>query len=206
MTGFAVKIFAPSKAHPQGARTFVLSYWLNGDERRYRIGAWPVWSVAAARAEAKEIRRRIDRGEDPASARREPPNENLEQRITNKALAFIDQNLEPACYLYRHYHPSGDLLYVGVSLDAVERQRRHMKDAGWRNMICRIVIEPFETREQALEAEQIAIKSEFPKFNTTHNGRALFREIATLTCVPANLENALGAGRERAPAAVEIQT
>ena len=161
----------------------MLCYWIKGTERRLRIGSWPDWSVMAARAEAKDIRRRIDRGEDPASEAQRP--DNLEQRIADKALAFINQNLEPACYLYRHYSPGGDLLYVGVSLDAVERQRRHMKGAGWHNMICRIVIEPFETREQALEAEQIAIKTEFPKFNTTHNGRALFREIATLTRVPA---------------------
>ena len=87
---------------------------------------------------------------------------------------------QPACYLYRHYDPSGDLLYAGISLDAVGRQRRHMKDAGWHNTICRIVIKPFETREQALAAEQLAIKTEFPKFNAVHNGRELFREVATL--------------------------
>jgi integrase len=71
LTGFAVRVFTPTKVHPQGARTFVLSYWVNGTERRYRIGSWPDWSVTAARAEAKEIRQRIDRGEDPARDRRE---------------------------------------------------------------------------------------------------------------------------------------
>jgi integrase len=71
LTGFAIKIFAPTKAHPQGARTFVLSYWINGAERRFRLGSWPAWSVTAARDEAKDLRRRIDRGEDPVSDRRE---------------------------------------------------------------------------------------------------------------------------------------
>jgi integrase len=71
LTGFAVRLFAPTRAHPTGARTFLLSYWLNGAERRFRIGSWPDWSVSAARDEAKGIRRRIDRGEDPASQRRE---------------------------------------------------------------------------------------------------------------------------------------
>ena len=54
----------------------MLSYWVNGTERRYRIGSWPDWSVMAARDEARELRRRIDRGEDPAGdrrARREAP-------------------------------------------------------------------------------------------------------------------------------------
>ena len=34
LTGFTIKIFAPTRAHPKGARTFVLSYWINGSERR----------------------------------------------------------------------------------------------------------------------------------------------------------------------------
>ncbi len=54
VTGFAVKIFAVTRTNPKGARTFVLTYWLNGSERRYRIGAWPEWSVTEARAEAQD--------------------------------------------------------------------------------------------------------------------------------------------------------
>jgi integrase len=76
LTGFALRVFAPSRSCPGGTRTFVLSYWRNGTERRYRIGSWPDWSATAARAEAREIRQRVDRGEDPASdrrARREAP-------------------------------------------------------------------------------------------------------------------------------------
>jgi hypothetical protein len=71
LTGFAVRVFAPTKAHPEGARTLLLSYWIDGSERRFRIGSWPDWSVTAARVEAKELRQRVDRGEDPASERRE---------------------------------------------------------------------------------------------------------------------------------------
>src|SRR5262245_8355374 len=71
LTCFALKLFAPTKTNPKGARTFVLVYRRNGSLRRFRIGAWPEWSVIAARAEAKEIRQRVDRGEDPASERRE---------------------------------------------------------------------------------------------------------------------------------------
>jgi integrase len=71
LTGFAVKLFAPTKSNPKGARTFVLVYRHSGSLRRYRIGSWPDWSVTAAREEAKDIRRRVDHGEDPASQRRE---------------------------------------------------------------------------------------------------------------------------------------
>jgi hypothetical protein len=41
LTGFAVRVFAPTKTHPQGARTFLLSYWIDGSERRFRLGSWP---------------------------------------------------------------------------------------------------------------------------------------------------------------------
>jgi integrase len=69
--GFAVRIFMPTRLHPSGARSFVLSYRVAGVEKRITIGTYPVWSVTAARAEAKELRRRIDQGEDPALTKAE---------------------------------------------------------------------------------------------------------------------------------------
>jgi integrase len=84
LTGFAIKLFAPTKANPKGARTFVLAYRHGGAERRFRLGSWPDWSVTAARDEAKAVRQRIDRGEDPARARQEwreaPTMANLAER------------------------------------------------------------------------------------------------------------------------------
>jgi integrase len=49
-----------------GVRTFCLKYRIDGRERQVKIGNWPTWSVDAARAEAKELRRVIDQGHDPA--------------------------------------------------------------------------------------------------------------------------------------------
>lgn len=55
-----------------GARAFVLNYYAaSGRERRLTIGKWPTWSATAAREEARELRRRIDRGEDPLETKRE---------------------------------------------------------------------------------------------------------------------------------------
>jgi hypothetical protein len=71
ITGFGVRVFAPTSRRPQGARSFFMNYRIDGRERRYTIGSFPEWSAAAARKEAKELRRRIDRGEDPASEKRE---------------------------------------------------------------------------------------------------------------------------------------
>lgn len=52
-----------------GAKAFVLNYRINGRERRITIGRFPDWTVAAARDEAKRLRRRVDVGEDPLRVR-----------------------------------------------------------------------------------------------------------------------------------------
>jgi integrase len=61
--GFGVRITAA------GARAFVINYRSDGTERRFTIGAYPAWSVAAARKEAKTLKQAIGRGEDPMGAR-----------------------------------------------------------------------------------------------------------------------------------------
>ena len=49
-----------------GARSFVLNYRTRlGRERRFTIGAFPDWKTTAARAEAAELKKLIDRGGDP---------------------------------------------------------------------------------------------------------------------------------------------
>ncbi len=58
------------RATAGGAKFFILNYRISKRERRYTIGAYPTWSVAAAREEAKELRKRIDRGEDPLELRK----------------------------------------------------------------------------------------------------------------------------------------
>jgi integrase len=50
-----------------GARAFILNYRRkpDGRERRFTIGQYPTWSTAAAREEAKRLKRNIDAGSDP---------------------------------------------------------------------------------------------------------------------------------------------
>jgi integrase len=56
-----------------GTRAFVLNYRLRGREHRFTIGAWPDWSALKAVREARNLRQRIDRGEDPLDDRAPPP-------------------------------------------------------------------------------------------------------------------------------------
>lgn len=48
-------------------RSFVLNYKRQGAHRRYTIGRWPTWTALLAVKEARELRRRIDKGEDPSA-------------------------------------------------------------------------------------------------------------------------------------------
>jgi integrase len=65
--GFGARITA------NGAIAFVVNYRrrVDGLERRLTIGAWPDWSVAAAREEAKRLKRDIDLGADPVGDARD---------------------------------------------------------------------------------------------------------------------------------------
>ncbi len=71
VTGFGVRVFAPTARHPDGARSFFINYRANGIERRHTIGAFPKWSAKAARDQAEELRDRIERGEDPTREKRD---------------------------------------------------------------------------------------------------------------------------------------
>src|SRR5437868_9754797 len=61
--GFGLRVTAA------GAKAFVLNYTIAGRERRMTIGGYPAWSVAAAREQAKSLRRRVDSGEDPLAVK-----------------------------------------------------------------------------------------------------------------------------------------
>jgi integrase len=65
--GFGVRVTAA------GARAFVLNYRLRGREHRFTIGAWPDWSALKAVREARDLRQRVDRGENPVEDRTPSP-------------------------------------------------------------------------------------------------------------------------------------
>jgi integrase len=64
-TGFGVR------SYPGGGKSFFIDYRLNGRQGRQTIGPFPRWSAEAARDRAKELRKRIDQGEDIADTKRD---------------------------------------------------------------------------------------------------------------------------------------
>src|SRR6516165_5418618 len=94
-TGFGVR------SYPGGGKSFFIDYRLDGRQRRFTVGPFPRWSVTAAREEAKELRKGIDRGHDPAGAKRErrdaPTIQDLIDRSTTAHLpkqAFVASPIE----------------------------------------------------------------------------------------------------------------
>jgi integrase len=60
VTGFGARVTAG------GARAFILNYRTrSGLQRRYTLGSFPDWGTAAARDEAKRLKREIEHGADP---------------------------------------------------------------------------------------------------------------------------------------------
>ena len=70
--------------------------------------------------------------------------------------------------LYRHFDAAGVLLYVGISLSAMDRLAQHMRGSDWRDEIANVTVEWFPERSDALTAERIAIADEAPRFNQQH--------------------------------------
>jgi len=68
-------------------------------------------------------------------------------------------------HLYRHFDKNGVLLYVGISLSAINRLGQHKDNSHWFNEIKRVDIEIFKTREEVREAEKKAILKENPLHN-----------------------------------------
>ena len=75
---------------PNGVRSFVLDYRAGGRHRRYTIGQYDDWSVAAAREEAQRLRRAVDAGSDPMGDRharhRAPTVQELFERYCDEHL------------------------------------------------------------------------------------------------------------------------
>lgn len=75
----------------------------------------------------------------------------------------------PKSSVYWHYDAAGRLLYVGMSGTHMSRLHAHKSSSPWYYEVARIELEHFETKDEALRVESLAIFSEKPIYNKVHN-------------------------------------
>jgi integrase len=74
-----------------GRKSFIFNYRNgSGISRRIKVGDFPTWSVSVARDEARTLKRRVDRGEDPMAEERA---ERLAPTLADLADQYIAEHL-----------------------------------------------------------------------------------------------------------------
>lgn len=71
----------------------------------------------------------------------------------------------PPTTLYRFFDEEGRLLYVGVSTSAPNRMKQHRATKPWFTQVASATFSHLPTRNAALEAEAVAIRTEKPLMN-----------------------------------------
>lgn len=94
----------------------------------------------------------------------------LPDRPAGTTLYLPKQSTSPTKFaLYRHFDVARNLLYVGVSINAVNRLIEHQKDSTWAEKIAFIEITYWNSRHDSLMAERYAIVNQKPLFNKQHS-------------------------------------
>ncbi len=77
--------------------------------------------------------------------------------------------------LYRHFDQDDVLLYVGISITGVYRQRQHRDKTPWFNNIAKITLERgFDSIRELQIAENKAIVAENPKYNIRKRQKLIY--------------------------------
>ena len=122
--GFGVRVTAG------GARAFILNYRLRGREHRFTIGAWPDWSALKAAREARNLRQRVDRGENPLDDRAPAPEIKTVSKVLDDFVARYVRNNERPLRSADHIESAFDRLVkprIG-KLGVYEVRRSHIAD------------------------------------------------------------------------------
>ncbi|MGY3445636.1 tyrosine-type recombinase/integrase [Bradyrhizobium sp. USDA 4473] len=113
--GFGVRVTAA------GSRSFILNYRTRtGRERRITIGQYPDWKTAAAREEAKALKRRIDRGDDPLADIEADRDAKTVADLTKR---FLEEHSE------RKNRETTTALYTGMINNWILPKLKHLKVA-----------------------------------------------------------------------------
>jgi predicted GIY-YIG superfamily endonuclease len=76
---------------------------------------------------------------------------------------------EPPHVLYRFYTKTGQLLYVGITMNPPQRFKSHQNGKEWWSEVSGITVEHYESRLELQSAERRAIQVEKPRYNVVHN-------------------------------------
>lgn len=71
--------------------------------------------------------------------------------------------------LYRFFDASGELLYVGITMNPVGRWASHRTEKPWWSEVATITLESHPSREAVERAERDAIRAERPRYNVAHH-------------------------------------
>ena len=79
-----------------------------------------------------------------------------------------ENNEDEVTALYRYFDAEGRLLYVGITIMPMSRQKDHKAGSAWYPDFSYQTVEKYRTRADAMKAEREAIKSEKPMHNITY--------------------------------------
>lgn len=71
--------------------------------------------------------------------------------------------------LYRFFDADSQLLYVGIAGNPGRRFHQHAKEKHWWTQVAASTMQHFNMRVEAERAEELAIRTERPLYNVTHN-------------------------------------
>lgn len=111
-----------------GSKGFILRYRSEGKERRLTVGAWPTWSLSAARKQATEFKRQVDAGTDI-----------LEKRRKDAQDPTMAEAIEDFCKAHADKLTSGPVIR-----SSLERHLKHLKRRKLRSITRRDIIDTVE--------------------------------------------------------------
>lgn len=82
-------------------------------------------------------------------------------------------------FLYRHFGENGDLLYIGISNNSLQRLDGHRR-SGWASKIKIVTVDSYPSKKEAAKAEKLAIIREKPIFNKKYNEPPKLKKQAAL--------------------------
>jgi hypothetical protein len=71
--------------------------------------------------------------------------------------------------LYRFFNATGQLLYVGITMNPPRRFKDHRRVKGWWEEVAGITVENYANRQELAAAERRAIHVERPLYNVVHS-------------------------------------